>query len=97
MSSTETDSTVKDGTLRWTRRLMQEKSDNQSLDQPRAGDLKGHVDKALCWLSGETEDERRQTEDRDFGGGLFLSPTRLDRVKAVIGALLINMRLIDHS
>ncbi|XP_070699187.1 sodium/potassium/calcium exchanger 3 [Pempheris klunzingeri] len=27
---------VNDGTLRWTRRLMQEKSDNQSLDQPRA-------------------------------------------------------------
>lgn len=37
----ETDSSglrpgVNDGTLRWTRRLMQEKSDNQSLDQPRA-------------------------------------------------------------
>ncbi|KAM9847238.1 sodium/potassium/calcium exchanger 3 [Aulostomus maculatus] len=27
---------VNGGTLRWTRRLMQEKSDNQSLDQPRA-------------------------------------------------------------
>ncbi|XP_022618204.1 sodium/potassium/calcium exchanger 3-like [Seriola dumerili] len=27
---------VNDGTLRWTRRLLQEKSDNQSLDQPRA-------------------------------------------------------------
>ncbi|KAM9348460.1 sodium/potassium/calcium exchanger 3 [Symphorus nematophorus] len=27
---------VNDGTLRWTRRLMQEKSDNHSLDQPRA-------------------------------------------------------------
>ncbi|KAM8741323.1 sodium/potassium/calcium exchanger 3 [Acanthopagrus schlegelii] len=27
---------VNDGMLRWTRRLMQEKSDNQSLDQPRA-------------------------------------------------------------
>ncbi|XP_041657010.1 sodium/potassium/calcium exchanger 3-like isoform X1 [Cheilinus undulatus] len=27
---------VNDGTLRWTRRLMQEKPDNQSLDQPRA-------------------------------------------------------------
>ncbi|XP_056254028.1 sodium/potassium/calcium exchanger 3 [Seriola aureovittata] len=27
---------VNDGALRWTRRLMQEKSDNQSLDQPRA-------------------------------------------------------------
>ncbi|XP_018546835.1 sodium/potassium/calcium exchanger 3 isoform X2 [Lates calcarifer] len=36
----ETDSSgfqpgVNDGTLQWTRRLMQEKSDNQSLDQPR--------------------------------------------------------------
>lgn len=27
---------VNDGTLQWTRRLMQEKSDNQSLDEPRA-------------------------------------------------------------
>ncbi|XP_035522955.1 sodium/potassium/calcium exchanger 3 [Morone saxatilis] len=27
---------VNDGTLQWTRKLMQEKSDNQSLDQPRA-------------------------------------------------------------
>lgn len=40
---TETESSglrpgVNDGPLRWTRRLMQEKSDNQSLDQPRAGE-----------------------------------------------------------
>ena len=40
---TETESSglqpgVNDGMLRWTRRLMQEKSDNQSLDQPRAGE-----------------------------------------------------------
>lgn len=30
-----------DGTQRWTRRLMQEKTENQSWDQPRAGEAVG--------------------------------------------------------